>query len=421
MGLHTVGPNNAVIISGGSTSTKKKITNSSWAFSAPGLSHARRLSLNLMTLKPTCMDVETVEGVPVNVSGVAQCKIINDPQFILIAAEQFLGRRPDQIQWSILQTLEGHLRAILGTLTVEELYKDRQKFASLVCEVASPDVAKMGIQIVSFVIKDISDDVNYLNSLGKRRTAEVKRDAAIGVAFANRDAGIREAECEKEAEQVKYECLSKIENYSRLYNLQKASFDKEVNAAKAEAALAYELAEAKLRQEIRLEEIGIKIVERRKNIEIEEKEIERKERELTSLIKLPVEAEKYRLETIAEGQKCSIVENAIGESNKIKKIEEASANRAKNVGILEAMRMGLKANALQKYGDAAISHLVLQKMPEIAASISAPLEKTEEIVLLGGNADNIISNINRLAGQIPPAINAINNVDFVKFAKKMAE
>merc|ERR1739838_1025104 len=162
--------------------------------------------------------------------------------------EQFLGKTPSQIEEVILQTLEGHLRAILGTLTVEEIYQDRDRFAQLVREVASPDVGKMGIEILSFTIKDVYDRVEYLASLGKAQTAAVKRDADIGVAEANRDAGIKEAEAEKTHMDSKFEADTKIANSEREYKLQKASFDQEVNTARADAELAYELQAAKEKQ-----------------------------------------------------------------------------------------------------------------------------------------------------------------------------
>merc|ERR1711983_397360 len=195
-----------------------------------------------MTLNPMCDNVETKQGVPLTVTGVAQVKIMKDDKFLGIAAEQFLGKKEDEIVETILQTLEGHLRAILGTLTVEEVYKDRDQFANLVRDIAKPDVGKKGIEILSFTIKDVYDNVDYLSSLGKSQTAAVKRDA-----------GIREAECEKAAMDIKYSTDTKIEDNSRAFKLQKANFDKEVNSAKAEAQLAYELQAAKIQQRIRNE------------------------------------------------------------------------------------------------------------------------------------------------------------------------
>merc|ERR1711983_192826 len=328
-----------------------------------------------MTLNPLCDNVETKQGVPLTVTGVAQVKIMKDDKFLGIAAEQFLGKKEDEIVETILQTLEGHLRAILGTLTVEEVYKDRDQFANLVRDIAKPDVGRMGIEILSFTIKDVYDNVTYLQSLGKAQTAAVKRDAEIGVAQANRDAGIREAECEKAAMDIKYSTDTKIEDNSRAFKMQKANFDTEVNTAKAEAQMAYELQAAKIQQRIRNEEIQIQVVERRKQIEIEEQEIKRKEKELISTVRLPAEAEAVEA-----------------------------------VGRAEAESMRMKASAYKQYGDAAIMSLVLEALPQIAAEVAAPLAKTDEIVLIGGS-DRTTDEINKLVGTLPPAIQALSGVD----------
>merc|ERR1711936_1208211 len=363
-----------------------------------------------MTLNPLCDNVETKQGVPLTVTGVAQVKIVKDPQLLEIAAEQFLGKKEDEITETILQTLEGHLRAILGTLTVEEVYKDRDQFAALVREIAKPDVGKMGIEILSFTIKDVYDNVDYLASLGKSQTAAVKRDAEIGVAQANRDAGIREAECEKSAMDIKYSTDTKIEDNSRAFKLQKANFDKEVNSAKAEAQLAYELQAAKIQQRIRQEEIQIQVVERRKQIEIEEQEIKRKEKELIATVKLPAEAEGYKVQTIAEGQRTKTVEAARADGEKIKLIGGAEAKAVEAVGRAEAESMRMKASAYKQYGDAAILSLVLEALPQIAAEVSAPLAKTDQIVLIGGG-NNTTHEVNKLMGTLPPAIQALTGVD----------
>merc|ERR1719460_300306 len=363
-----------------------------------------------MTLNPMCDNVETKQGVPLTVTGVAQVKIMKDPHLLEIAAEQFLGKKEDEITETILQTLEGHLRAILGTLTVEEVYKDRDMFANLVRDIAKPDVGKMGIEILSFTIKDVYDNVDYLASLGKSQTAAVKRDAEIGVAQANRDAGIREAECEKSAMDIKYSTDTKIEDNSRAFKLQKANFDKEVNTAKAEAQLAYELQAAKIQQRIRNEEIQIQVVERRKQIEIEEQEIKRKEKELTATVKLPSEAEAYKVQTVAEGNRTRVVESAKADGEKIKLLGGAEARAVEAVGKAEAESMRLKASAYKQYGDAAVMSLVLEALPAIAAEVAAPLAKTEEIVLIGGN-NNTNNEINKLVGTLPPAIQALTGVD----------
>merc|ERR1719193_1471775 len=363
-----------------------------------------------MTLNPVCDNVETKQGVPLTVTGVAQVKIMKNPELLGIAAEQFLGKSEGDITDTILQTLEGHLRAILGTLTVEEVYKDRDQFASLVREIAAPDVGRMGIEILSFTIKDVYDNVDYLASLGKTQTAVVKRDAEIGVAQANRDAGIREAECEKSAMDIKYSTDTKIEDNSRAFKLQKANFDTEVNTAKAEAQMAYELQAAKIQQRIRNEEIQIQVVERRKQIEIEEQEIRRKEKELMSTVKLPAEAEAYKVQTVAEGNRTQTVEAARAEAERVRLIGGAEAKAVEAVGRAEAESMRMKASAYKQYGDAAIMSLVLEALPQIAAEVAAPLAKTDEIVLIGGS-DRTTEEINKLVGTLPPAIQALSGVD----------
>ena len=159
---------------------------------------------------------------------------------------------------------------------------------------AAMDVARMGIDILSFTIKDVFDNVDYLSSLGKSRTATVIKDADIGVANSNRDAGIKEAECLKSTKDVQFETKTKIEDDTRAYKLQCAEYEKEVNTVKANAQLAYQLEAAKLNQNIKSEEIKIDVVVRKKEIEIEEQEILRKEKELKGTVRLPAEAEAFK-------------------------------------------------------------------------------------------------------------------------------
>merc|ERR1719347_1197207 len=363
-----------------------------------------------MTLNPMCDNVETKQGVPLTVTGAAQVKIMKDDKFLGIAAEQFLGKKEEEITETILQTLEGHLRALLGTLTGFRVITSRDQFANLVREIAAPDVGRMGIEILSFTIKDVYDNVDYLASLGKSQTAAVKRDAEIGVAQANSDAGIREAECEKSAMDIKYSTDTKIEDNSRAFKLQKANFDKEVNSAKAEAQLAYELQAAKIQQKIRNEEIQIQVVERRKQIEIEDQEIKRKEKELMATVRLPAEVEAYKVQTVAEGMRTKTVESARAEGEKIRLIGAADARAVEAVGRAEAEKMRMKASAYKQYGDAAVMSLVLESLPQIAAEVSAPLAKTDEIVLIGGS-DRTTQEINKLVGTLPPAIQALTGVD----------
>jgi len=417
--INTVGPNEALVISGGCCGARNRTTIiGGWGWAWCLVTDVQRISLEVMTLNPVCENVETSEGVPLTVTGVAQVKVMTEPELLSTACEQFLGKNVQHIERVILQTMEGHLRAILGTLSVEAIYQDRDQFAQLVREVASPDVGRMGIEILSFTIKDVYDSVEYLESLGRAQTANVKRDADIGVAEANRDAGIREAECEKARMDTKYAADTKIANSRRQFEMQKANFDMEVNAKKAEAELAYELQAAKEKQKIRSEEMEIEVVERRKLIEVEEKEITRKEKELIAIVRRPAEAEAYRMELIAEGNRTQTVEAARADAEKIRLLGSAEASAIEAVGKAEAERMRLKAAAYKQYGEAAMLSLVLESLPKIAAEVAAPLAKTDEIVLLGD--DRATSEVSRLLASMPPSVQALTGVDITKIIGRVA-
>lgn len=412
---HTVGPNEALVVSGGCCgSDLKQYIFGGWAWAWWCVSDTQRLSLELMTLQPKCEDVETAEGVALTVTGVAQVKIMTEKELLAVACEQFLGKNVQDVKNVVLQTLEGHLRSILGTLTVEQIYQDRDQFAKLVREVAAPDVGRMGIEILSFTIKDVYDRVEYLSSLGKTQTAAVRRDADIGVAEAERDTGIREAECKKEMLDVKFVADTKIADSKREFEMQKASFTQEVNTKKAEAQLAYELQAAKEQQNIRQEEIEIEVVQRRKQIDVEEKEVLRMDKELIATVRRPAEAEAYRIQQVAEGNKVKQVLLAQAEAEKIRRTGEAEASSIEAVGKAEAQRMKLKAEAYQQYGDAAKMALVLETLPQIAAEVSAPLAKTEEIVILSGDSNRVTSEVNRLLAEVPPSVHALTGVDLSK-------
>ncbi|XP_006740968.2 flotillin-2 [Leptonychotes weddellii] len=385
-----------------------------WAWAWWCISDTQRISLEIMTLQPRCEDVETAEGVALTVTGVAQVKIMTEKELLAVACEQFLGKNVQDIKNVVLQTLEGHLRSILGTLTVEQIYQDRDQFAKLVREVAAPDVGRMGIEILSFTIKDVYDKVDYLSSLGKTQTAVVQRDADIGVAEAERDAGIREAECKKEMLDVKFMADTKIADSKRAFELQKSAFSEEVNIKTAEAQLAYELQGAREQQKIRQEEIEIEVVQRKKQIAVEAQEILRTDKELIATVRRPAEAEAHRIQQIAEGEKVKQVLLAQAEAEKIRKLGEAEAAVIEAMGTAEAERMKLKAEAYQKYGDAAKMALVLEALPQIAAKIAAPLTKVDEIVVLSGDNSKVTSEVNRLLAELPASVHALTGVDLAK-------
>lgn len=317
-------------------------------------------------MQPKCENVETSEGVPITVTCIAQCKIMNEKELLTIACEQFLGKTVEHIRSVILQTLEGHLRAILGTMSVEEVYRERDQFASLIREVATPDVGRMGIEILSFTIKDVYDNVEYLAALGKAKIAEVKRNAAIGIANAERDAGIKESEYDKSAMDIKYSADTKIEDASRLYLSQKAQYDSEVNTQKAEARLAYDLQSTRLQQQIAKENKEIELIERRKQIAIQEHENSLAEKKLEAEVRLEADAKAYEINELAIARKALLLAEAEGESQRQRLIGKAHAEAILAKGRAEAEELRTKADAFKQFNEAAILAITLESLPKVS-------------------------------------------------------
>ena len=237
-----VGPNEVLVVSGRQQEGRGyRIVTGGRSFIWPILERVDYLSLELLTIDVGVKDVYTVEGVPVLVDGVAQVKIGSDEVYITTAAERFLSKSEAEIEHVAHETLAGHLRAILGTLTVEQIYKDRETFGQQVQSVSAEDLSNMGLSIDSFVIKDIQDEEGYLEALGRKRIAEVKRDATIGEAEAERDAAIASAQARQKGETARFEAETKIAESEKDYSVQKAAYDADVNRKRAEAELAYTL------------------------------------------------------------------------------------------------------------------------------------------------------------------------------------
>jgi len=437
-----VGPNQVLVISGrrhkviDPVTGKKVVRNfrivrGGGTFIWPVLERVDDLSLELMTIDVVVQNVYTVQGVPVIVDGVAQIKIASDEVSIVTAAEQFLSKTTDQIKNVALQTLEGHLRAILGTLTVEQIYRDRDAFAQKVQEVSAADLANMGLRVVSFTIKDIRDEKGYLEALGVARTAEVKRDAAIGQAEAARDATIKSAQARQEGEKAKFEAETRIAEAQKEYAVQKATYDAETNARKAEADLAYELQQKKVQQRVKAEEVQIEVVEKQKQIEVQEQEVLRRERELEATVRKPAEAERYRIETLADARKFQILTEAVGQAEAIRSVGQAEADAAKAKGLAqaevirqqgfaEAEAMQKKAEAWQQYNQAAIIQQLIEALPKVAAAIAEPLAKTDRIIVIssgdggGAGASKITADIANIVAQVPTTVEALTGLDLIK-------
>ena len=392
-------------------------------------------------------EVYTSKGVPVKVDGVAQIKVKGDDISIATAAEQFLSKSVDEIKNIAMQTMEGHLRAILGTMTVEEIYQNRDAFAQKVQEVAAGDMANMGLGIVSFTIRDIRDTQGYLVALGKPRIAQVKRDAQIAQAEADRDAQIRSAAATQAGQEAKFAADSKIAEAQRDYQSNVASYQATVNQKKAEADLAYDLQKYKTGQLVKAEEVQVQIIEKQKQIELQQQEILRKQRELEANVQKPADAERYKVEAQANAKKYQLETEAAGaasatkqsgfaaaEVNKAIGLAEAEANKARGLAeaaIIEAQGRAnaeatrLKAEAFQQYNEAAVIELLVKVLPEIAGRISEPLSKMEKMVIInsgngpGGGASKLTGDVTAIMAQLPPILESLTGVKFEKLLEQV--
>jgi flotillin len=479
--IQTVGPNEVLVISGrpniiiDSRGNKHevgfRVVKGGRAFVWPIIEKCEKLSLELMTLEIQTPEVVTKHGVPILVEAVAQIKVKGQDDAIMTAAEQFLGKSKTEVMGIAHQTLEGHLRAILGTLEVEELISSRDKFAERVQEMSGADLANMGLSIVSFTIKDIRDKQGYLDSLGKKAIAERQRDAAIGQAMAQRDAEIKRAQAtseaieessqfNKKAQVTKMAAETEIAQAQRDYQMKQAEYQAAVNQKKADADRAYDLQKFKVDQLVRAEELQVSVIAKQKEIEIQQQEIARKERELVAMVERPAEADKrkielgataeqFKLKATAEGEAESArmkgmaradVERAEGQAladaQKAKGLADAEILRAKGLysaevvqaqglaeaeavrarGLAEAEAMEKKAEAWKSYTDAAISQMFIDKLPEIIRAVSEPLAKTEKIIMIstgdgGIGASKLSKEVIDVVTQVPPMLEAVTGVD----------
>jgi flotillin len=453
-----VGPNQVLVISGrkhrmidpdGTTrEVGFRIVKGGGVFVWPVYEKVDILSLELLTIDVQTPEVYTSKGVPVKVDGVAQIKVKGDDISIGTASEQFLSKGTEEIKNIAMQTLEGHLRAILGTMTVEEIYQNRDAFASKVQEVAAGDMANMGLGIVSFTIRDIRDSQGYLDALGKPRIAQVKRDAQIAQAEADRDAMIRSAQATQAGQEAKFVADTKIAEAQRDYQTNVATYQAAVNQKKAEADLAYDLQKFKTGQLVKAEEIQVSIIEKQKQIELQQQEIQRKQRELEANVQKPADAERYKVETLANARKFQLETEAEGsasaarangfasaevakatgiaeaEAQKAKGLAEASIIEAQGKATAEAMRM--KADSFKQYNEAAVVEMIIRILPEVAGKISEPLAKTEKMVIInsgngasGGGASKLTGDVTQIIAQLPPVIESLTGIKFEKLIEQV--
>jgi len=436
-----VGPNQVLIVSGKrhrdeAGTSGFRVVKGGGTFVWPVLEKYDLLSLELMTIEVRTPEVYTITGVPIRVDGVAQVKVRGEETAIRTASERFLSMETNQIKQVGLQTLEGHLRAIVGTLTVEQIYKERDAFAQQVQTVAAEDMGNMGLVIDSFTLRDIKDDEGYLDALGKPRIAQVKRDAIIAQAEADRDATIKSAEANQAGQEAKFKAETEIALAQRDYEAKKAEYQAAVNQKTAEADLAYDLQKYKTAQLVKAEEVQVIVVEKERMIDVQAKEIERKEKQLEADINKPADAERYRIQALADAQKYKLSAEAAGQADAKRNLGkgEADANRARGLaeaeviqatGYSEAEAMEKKAAAWQQYNQAAVIQMVVEKFPEIAAAIASPLSKTDRITIVstggegGAGASKVTKDVTDVIAQLPPILEALSGVDLKELIKNL--
>jgi len=421
-GFYTCGPNEALIVAG-CCHAKPKMVVGGRLFVIPCVQKIGRLPLNVITTKISTKNVYTLKGVAINVVGTAQIKILSsEKRYLMSAAELFMNRSVTDINGICSETLEGHQRAIMGTMTVEDIYRNRKAFSEQVFQVAATDLATMGIKVISYTINEVTDDQGYLKSLGMARTAEVKRDADIGSAEAKRDAGIKEAEAQEKRMAAEFENKIETAIAQRDYLLKKATYDGETQTKKAQSDMAYELQSAKTQQRIKEETMQIKVIERQKQIKIQEQEIIRKQRELEANVIKPAEAEAYKTEKLAEAEKNKRIIDAEAQAEAITMKAEAEAFAIEAKAKAEAEQMAKKADAWNEYKDAAMVDMILKQLPKIAAEVAAPLQNVNKVTLVAGpngevGAAKLTGEVLEIVRALPKIIEEITGVDMSKAMK----
>lgn len=429
-----VGPDEALIVSGRKRKLPDgqvvgfRIVKGGATFVWPVLEVAKTISLRIMPLDVNS-SAYTKQGVQVSVDGIAQVKIDSNLEAIGTAAEQFLSLKEEEIRRIATQTMEGHLRSIVGNLTVEEINQNRDAFAQNVQELAAGDLANMGLKIISFTIREISDKNGYLESLGKAQIARVQRDAVIGQAEAKRDADIKSAQAMQEGQTAKYMAETQIAESNRDKEIKVAEYQASINAKKAEADLSYDKKKFVIEQEVQKEALQVEIIKKQKETELQEQEALRKQQELEATVRKPAEAEKFKTEVEAEAERIRKQKEAEGISYSIKMEGAAKAEAIKAAGLAEAevirakgeaeaAAMAKKAEAYKQFNNAAMAQMIIEKFPEIASAIAQPLSKTEKIVMIGDSgASKLTKDVTNIIAQLPETVKGLTGIDLTDILK----
>ena len=418
----------AVIISGLKKEPKYVIGRSS--IKIPFLQRTDKL-----TLKMISVDVKTEESVPtndyinVNIDSAVKVKVSMDPEKMKLAASNFLNKNEDYIRNSVVDVLQGNVREIIGQMKLEEIVQDRKKFADKVQENAAPDMAKMGLDIVSFNVQNVTDKAEVIENLGIDRIVSISKSAQISKAESLRDIAVAKAAADKQANDARVEAETAIAEQNNALEIKKQELKKQSDIKKAEADAAYEIQEQEQRKTIEIATADANIAKQEKEAEIKEKEIAVKEKSLDAEVKKQADAEKYariqkadadkyEAEQRAEAEKITKLKEAEAikarsiaeaEGAKAKGIAEAEATKAKGIaeaeaikakGLAEAEAMEKKADAMAKYGKAAMTDMIIKVLPQMAEAIAKPLESIDKVSIIGGAGDSGMSAISDNVPQV---------------------
>jgi len=391
------GPHEALIVYG---FRGKRVVTGHGTIVFPMIENCHDLSLELMSFDVAPQqDLYTKQGVAVTVEAVAQIKVKSDTESVYTAAEQFLTKTDQEREGLIRLVMEGHLRGIIGQLTVEEIVKQPEMVGDRMRATCADDMNKMGLEVISFTIKEVRDKNEYISNMGKPDVARIKRDADVATAEADRDTAIKRALAQREAaiakaqadqERVQAETLSlaKQAEAQRDLEIKKAQFLEVTKKQQAQADKAYDIQANIMQQQVIAESVRVQQVEKEGQVKVQEAEINRREKELIATVLKQAEIERQRIETLAEAEKQRLMAEAEGHASSIRQQGEAEAEIIFKKGEAEAKAMNVKAEAYQEYNQAAVVDKLLTGLPEVVKALASPLANVDKITVVStGNGD----------------------------------
>ena len=395
----------------------------------PLVENCRELSLELMSFDVAPQqDLYTKQGVAVTVEAVAQIKVRSDRTSILTAAEQFLTKPPQQREGLIRLVMEGHLRGIIGQLTVEQIVKEPEMVGERMRSTCAEDISKMGLDVISFTIKEVRDKNEYISNMGRPDVARIKRDAEMATADAERDTAIKRATALRESAVAKAQAdqerviaetasATRQAEAQRDLEIKKAEYAEQSRRQQATADKAYELQTNIMLQQVTAEQVKVQQVEKEGQIKVQEAEITRHEKELIATVLKGAEIDRQRIENMANAEKSRLTAEAEGRAAAIRTQGEAEASIILQKGEAEAKAMNVKALAYQEWNQAAVVDKLLTNMADVVRAMAEPLSKVDKITIVStGNDDasgvhKITGDMTRIAAQVPALFEALSGMD----------